>query len=198
MRDWSPRSLRQQVDIDNKANLLYLKIDTRRCFDNRDWVIVPKPTHSEPASVYAVHILTNDRPAAEFHRLFHNRQILYLQDSSKPYLSARFAWAILQGVKPFLLAGVPRNIIRVKVDDKEGTCTWETELVSAEVLEDQYGGGGSKGATPRKKRSRITSAADSEAEEEEEEEDESSTITPLDPVELRIRLESVKKRTGEE
>ena len=182
-------------DIDNKANLLDLRIDTLRCLDNRDWVIVPKPRHSSPASAYAVHVLGSDGPAAEFHATWHNSEVLNLQDKSRAYLFARFAWAVIQGVKPFVLAGLTRNVVRVAVD-KEGTPTWITGLESGKGLDEQYGGGGSKGATPRKKRSRSTSAADSETEAEEE--DKSPTHTPFDPVELDIRLERIKRRKGEE
>jgi len=188
-------------DIDNQANLLDLRVDTHRCFDNKDWVIVPKPRHSDQAFAsaykYAVHILGADDPAAEFHASWHNSEVLNLQVNTTAYLFARFAWAVIQRVKQFVLGGVARNVVRVAVDE-EGTPTWKTGLQSDKWLNEQYGAGGSKGATPRKKGSHDTSAADSEAEAEEEGEDESLTHTPFDPVELDIRLETIKRRQREE
>ncbi|OIW25614.1 hypothetical protein CONLIGDRAFT_647355 [Coniochaeta ligniaria NRRL 30616] len=186
--------------IDNNANLLYLRIDTHRSFDNKDWVIVPKPTYSDPEFTYAVHVLDCDKPAAQFYTNWHNCEVLNLQDNSKAYLFARFAWAVIQGVKPFLMAGIPRNIVRVEAD-KKGTSTWEVKLVSGKELDELYGEGGSEGATPRKNLKRTRSQADSETEWEEEDErsvDGILTHTPFDPVELSIRLEMIKRRKGED
>ncbi|KAB5585667.1 hypothetical protein GE09DRAFT_1071503 [Coniochaeta sp. 2T2.1] len=195
-RTWYLRNAMQKYshnglqDIDNKRNLLNLRIDLRRTLDNKDWVVAPKPTGSNPPFAYAVHVLGSDAPAAEFHTTWHNSEVLNLQDNSKAYLFARFAWAVIQGVKPFILAGVSRNVARVVVDN-QGTPTWKTGPESAKVLDEQYGGGGSKGATPRNKRSRITSAADSEAEEDDE-------CTPFDPLELDTCLERIKRQREEE
>lgn len=118
----------------------------------------------------SVHILSSDDPATEFHAPWHNSEVLDLQNESRAYLFARFTWAVIQSLKPFVLARVTRNVVRVAVDRK-GYLMWKARLELGKGIDEQYGN---------------TSAADSEAE--------SSTQTLRDSIEPNIHLKRLKLR----
>jgi HNH endonuclease len=148
-------------DIDNSTNIIPLKTDLRRCFDNRWFAIVPKvmkPTipHSPQ---YVTHILQGE--AAELWPTCQNIIVQYLRPMARPYLFARFAWAVLLQVKPFITDDLPRHVIRIQISE-EDKIEYKKELLSGPQLKACYGGGGSKGATPKIKRSRTDSRADDE------------------------------------
>jgi hypothetical protein len=87
----------------------------------------------------------------------------------KPYLLARFAWAVLLRDKPFITAGLERVVVEA-VTKEDGGPSWEVNTRTGTYLFSKYAGEGSKGATPRKRKLGVSSAADDEAEEGEEEE----------------------------
>ncbi|EEH11301.1 conserved hypothetical protein [Histoplasma capsulatum G186AR] len=152
-------------DIDNPANLLPLRPDIHKCFDKRWFVIVPKiaggggahETDTSTRSAYYVsHILSDN--AAEYWPTYHNTIVQYLGNDSRPYLFARFAWAILLFVKPFVTTGDPRNVIHLEVSTSvEKTQTvWKAEYLSGAQLKANYSGGGSKSATSKKRKSEFS------------------------------------------
>jgi hypothetical protein len=168
---------------------------------------VPKPSEPPSSATYAVHVLLPGFEAAEFNGLWHNCPVLNLHEESKAYLFARFAWTVIQRVKPFIVQGLDRNVVRVIIDQDQSV-QWKVEMRTSGQLLNAYGGGGSKGATPLNKRSQAQSAADSEAEEEEMETDwqtymalrhiprtrkqERSSDTLVDPEELDKALEKLR------
>jgi HNH endonuclease len=91
-------------NIDEPANILPLKVDLHRCFDKRWFAIIPKSIGiSAPYSPqYVTHILLQG--AAELWPTYHNTLVQYLHENAHCYLFARFAWAILLQVKPFISA----------------------------------------------------------------------------------------------
>lgn len=146
-------------DIDNKANLLPMKSDIHDCFDRRWFVIVPKKTTATSSdSKYVVHIISPD--AGELWSMYQNA-IVQPGPRSKAYLFARFAWTILLRVKPFLFAGPKRFILRVTDVDDNKALQYVCQEVSRQSLLNDYGGGGSRNATPLE-RSRIASLAGDE------------------------------------
>jgi HNH endonuclease len=146
-------------NIDDPANILPLKVDLHRCFDKRWFAIIPKNKEiSAPYTTqYVTHILLNE--AAEIWPTYHNNPVQNLSEKAHYYLFARFAWAILLQVKPFIIAGFPRNVIRIQMD-LEGRINREEKLLSGSQLKAYYGGGGSKRATPLNKRSGTGSMED--------------------------------------
>jgi hypothetical protein len=152
-------------DIDNPLNLLPLRPDIHKCFDKRFFVFVPKAAGRGSASTlemetssrspqYVSHILSAS--AAEYWPTYHNTIIQYLEDGARPYLFARFAWAILLFVKPFITSGFSRHVVSLHVStNSEGLdeIVRKPELLSGAILLSRYGGGGSKSATPKKRKS---------------------------------------------
>ena len=146
-------------DIDNPANIVMLKADFHICFDNRWFAITPKTmeTTTPHSPQYVTHILRAN--AAELWPTYHNTIVQSLNERARPYLFARFAWAVLLQVKPFITAGFSRHGIRIQISD-EDKIEYKEELLSGPQLKAYYGGGGSQRATPVKKRSKTGSMAD--------------------------------------
>jgi len=139
-------------DIDNQANILPLRKDIYHCFDNRWFVIVPKIAKVETGSAtpsirYVTHIISRD--AAELWPTYHNTLVESLRNSSRAYLFARFAWAILFRVKLFVINGYPRHVIRI-YKDEESAIEYKAEHCTGKMLSSEYGGGGSQAATRRR------------------------------------------------
>ena len=109
------------------------------------FAIVPKN------SKLATHILS--KMAAHYWPTYHNRPVRHLHNQPAPFLFARFAWAILQNVKTFVLRGLNRSVIQLQLDN-EGRRSYPVEILNGNKLISKYGGGGSQNATPLVKRGR--------------------------------------------
>ncbi|QSS63998.1 hypothetical protein I7I51_01059 [Histoplasma capsulatum] len=97
-------------DINEATNVLPLRSDIHKCFDNRWFVIVPKTAGTEvstPAALHSpqfvTHILSTE--IAQYWPTYHNTLVQHLQVDCSPYLFARFAWAVLLHVKFFINSG---------------------------------------------------------------------------------------------
>jgi hypothetical protein len=153
-------------DIDNPANIVQLRPDIHKCFDKRWFAIVPKIAGDLEASgtcpQYTAHLLSGN--AAELWPQCHNVIVQYLHPRSKPYLFARFAWAVLLWAKHFIVAGFGRNVYRIQVSTDAASSgnlaiQRKEEFLSGKELQKWYGGGGSKTATPRKRKAGDISGA---------------------------------------
>ncbi|KAA8911243.1 hypothetical protein FN846DRAFT_774267, partial [Sphaerosporella brunnea] len=70
-------------------NLVSMRRDLHRSFDDREFVFLPK---GEPGEDFRIHLL---RPTHDFGPLFHKRAVSGLTDDvARAFLYARFAWAI--------------------------------------------------------------------------------------------------------
>lgn len=136
------------ADINDPVNIIPLRKDLHKCFNDRWFVIIPKPA---PSGVhYVTHILSSE--AAEIWPSYHNIEMHYLSNTNiKQFLFARFAWAIIQGVKPFITAGIQRKIIQVDVA-QTGENTYKEGNMEGSKLQDSYARGGSRSATPLKRK----------------------------------------------
>lgn len=140
-------------DIDCSDNIIPLRKDLHKCFDDRWFVIIPKPAPS--GLHYVTHILSSY--AAEIWPSYHNIEIrCFSKENTKQFLFARFAWAVIQRVKPFLTAGINRKVIQVNITDT-GDINYKEEDMEGSQLRDLYAGGGSKSATPLKRKLQRTS-----------------------------------------
>jgi hypothetical protein len=157
-------------DINNSNNIVPLKTDLHRCFDNRWFTIVPKvmETTTPYSPQYVTHIL--QKKAAELWPTYHNTIVQYLDPEACPYLFARFAWAIFLQIKPFIIAGFSRHAIRIQLSG-EDKIEYKEKLFSGLQLKTLYGGGGLKRATPVNKRSGIGSVIDDDRESSSEDGD---------------------------
>ena len=123
-------------NIDDPANILFLRADLRRCFDKGWFAIIPKTT--ETVTQYTTHILL--KAGAELWPAYHNTIVEYLHEQARPFLFARFAWAIFMQVKPFIVEGIPRHVIRIQTSG-EGIVQRKEELLSGAQLKTYYGDG---------------------------------------------------------
>ncbi|KAK7407884.1 hypothetical protein QQX98_009943 [Neonectria punicea] len=141
-------------DTENPGNIIPLKSDVHACLDLRECAFVPKPDEAGEEAP-ALHVLNSSFP--DFAELFHNSTLMGNYVCGE-YLLARFAWAVIQQVKPFVTEGFQRRIARfgrVSTDDDpmppgkqltEATVDW----LKGDLLREQYGGGGSKRASQTK------------------------------------------------
>ncbi|KAL2144174.1 hypothetical protein VTI28DRAFT_9465 [Corynascus sepedonium] len=154
-------------DIDNRANILPLRKDIHYLFDARWFVIIPRigttDSSLQPSPQYVTHIISQN--AAELWPTYHTTLVGSLHAKSRAYLFARFAWAILFRVKLFVIAGLRRHVIRISRDEA-GRIEYKAKYCTGAELQDAYGGGRSKVATPlnpRKRKSGQGSTANDKA-----------------------------------
>ncbi|KAK1997902.1 hypothetical protein LX36DRAFT_657080 [Colletotrichum falcatum] len=144
-------------DVNDSWNLLRLRADIHRCFDTRLFSIVPKPefasvisdtSSTTAAPKYVLHVFGANE--GEFSGLYHNTRFQYLDNTSREFLFSRLAWTILILIKPFVLAGSQRSVIRCR-NSKGIGFEWRAEELSGTDLLSFYGGGGSRSASPKKR-----------------------------------------------
>ncbi|KAI1201854.1 hypothetical protein F5X97DRAFT_267954 [Nemania serpens] len=118
------------ITINDQANMLSLMANIQVAFDNRLFVIIPKPSASslssdfpsspsiaEPPTLlppkptaesrpyaFAAHILSTTPEACDFANLYHNVSIhtKYINAVSPEFLFTRFAWALFSYLRKFL------------------------------------------------------------------------------------------------
>ncbi len=171
-------------DINNEANILRLRKDIHHCFDNRWFVIVPKIVKVEnestdPSIQYVTHVISPS--TAGFWPRYHNTLIEPIDSLSRPYLFARFAWAILLKVKLFVIKACPRYVIRVH-KGIEGEIKYEAEHCTGKMLNALYGGGGSQAANSKSKSDQMSTKNDEEISLDSSSEDSNIGIDMTDDV----------------
>ncbi|GKT67224.1 hypothetical protein ColTof4_13611 [Colletotrichum tofieldiae] len=128
-------------DVHDSQNIICLRADIHRCFDTAASTPASAVTPSsfDPPS-YVVHVV--GLKSGEFPTLYHNTLLQNLEDTSREYMLARFAWTVLLLVKPFVLTGSSRS---------GGGLDWDVEEVPGPKLLGLYGGGGTRSASPKKR-----------------------------------------------
>lgn len=153
---YGKNAMSSYADMDDSENIIPLRKDLHKCFDDRWFAIIPKPAPS--GTHYVTHILSLS--AAEIWPSYHNIELRCLSTThTKQFLFARFAWAIIQGVKPFLTAGIQRRIVQVDVTET-GEINQKESNMEGSKLQESYAGGGSKSATPLKRKAARASEKD--------------------------------------
>jgi hypothetical protein len=158
------------LDTEDSANLIRLRGDIHTCFDRRFFTLVPKPrfaTSPETGYQYVIHVLAER--ATEFAAEFHNRAVRYLESTQPEYLFARFAWAVLLGVKPLVLQGSLKRVARFKVWEGSDTAERRVEELPGPVLTSSYGAGRTKSASPKKRKPEATDSFEEASSSEVEE-----------------------------
>jgi len=101
-------------DIDDESNLVRMRADIHKCFDDRMFVFAPK-TDKDGKQHYVVHAVHEGD--TEVRDMYQNTAAQAIGRVSREYLLARFAWCILLRLKPFLFGGVPRRVVRFRIFD---------------------------------------------------------------------------------
>ncbi|KAI0878777.1 hypothetical protein GGS24DRAFT_441962 [Hypoxylon argillaceum] len=151
-------------DTNQNSNKITLRHDLHYAFDSHLFAIVPKQNH------YVVHQLSaTESSTREFASIYHNRRIT--QQSVAPvFLFARFARAVFMLVKPFIAQSpISRYVARLHVGDKEGGGDYniKSEWLSPQQLANQYGGRGTKSASPTKRKRNDKESTDDQEEYED-------------------------------
>lgn len=156
--DWFKYNSMGQYGLDRKdtedsANLAVLRADIQTWLDARGWTIVPK------ADQYVAHVL-DPTEAPEFFCWYHNVELRLSGGRLAPeYLFARFAWAVIQLVKPLVMSLSPRAVVHVQTDPDKAV-RWVVETMQPAQLENLYGGGGgSRSASPNKRKRKQGSSS---------------------------------------
>lgn len=88
--------------------------DLHLLFDQRRFVVVPKPLSSSPTTSYAlaIHVLGYDEECCELSDLYQNvtLQPEYARIIGREFLFARFAWALFSFVRNFLDVPIRRHL----------------------------------------------------------------------------------------
>ncbi|SPO07719.1 uncharacterized protein DNG_10414 [Cephalotrichum gorgonifer] len=174
--DMARYSIHRVGALDGPQNVVSLRADIHMCFDARHFAVVPKPPDAEGTGdgAYVVHDFSGD---AEFTTLYHNIPLLYLEATSPQYIFARFAWTVLIGIKPFLEAGLSRQVVQLNIQGLG--LEWKSVLLDGQRLAGIYGPGGSRSASTKKRRRRAQ-PADEEIDDDLEELSGEGYYTPTD------------------
>ena len=151
VRNGMSRYVTEVVSTENSRNLAKMRTDLHSCFDRRRFAIVPKPrslSTAGPSHAFAVHMV--DDGQAELTHLFHNVEVRLGARACRQYWFARFAWTVLLLVKPFIMAGLKRNVVRFRTVNDE--VDYKIECLGAAELNATYSAGGSMRSISLKKR----------------------------------------------
>ncbi|KAI0423398.1 hypothetical protein F5Y09DRAFT_327483 [Xylaria sp. FL1042] len=146
-------------DVNQHANKITLRHDIHYAFDSHLFAIVPKHDH------YVVHQLhATTASTMEFASTYHNHMVQQPRDVAPEFLLARFARAVLMLAKPFIAQSpVRRHVARFGIvdsggaedEDRDGGADaygTRLEWLSPAQLYKEYGGGGTKSASPSKRK----------------------------------------------
>lgn len=163
MQQYSPTQLFSSDPIDGPANLLTLRADLHRVFDERHFCFVPKvggtsaTTERTPPQL-VLHVF-NSTPSGQLPNLWHNRAVHPIPPTvAVECLFARFAWTVLSPrVFDLFLPStpVPRRLLLWSSEKGE----WETAEASPEMCRKIWKNARSR--SPRKRSApRSTDAAE--------------------------------------
>lgn len=138
-------------DTEDSANSMHLRADVHAWLDARGWTMVPKATPQ--GHRYVANVL-DPAQAPEFFSWYHNVE-LRLARQAPEYLFARFAWTVIQLVKPFVISLSPRAVVHVQTDPEKAV-KWIVETLPSSQLDKLYGGGRSRSVSPLKRRKSST------------------------------------------
>jgi len=140
-------------DTEDSANLVPLRVDVHTWLDNRGWIITPKPTPDQ-GNQYVAHAL-DTKLAPEFYNSYHNIQLRLPGRTAREYIFAHFAWTLIQLVKPFVTSSISRAVVYVQKEQGQAP-QWLVEDLQGDQLNDLYGGGGLRSASPKKRKRSST------------------------------------------
>ncbi|KAI0190183.1 hypothetical protein EV127DRAFT_365495 [Xylaria flabelliformis] len=110
----------EKYAIDDNRNIVRLNSNLHRLFDQRLFVVAPKPPYA-----FAIHVLNNDGAAREFAHSYHNVPIhtQYREGICREFLFARFAYNVFPLLRDFFNPELPREVIVYK-ENMHSTESW--------------------------------------------------------------------------
>lgn len=160
-RDWFANNGMAQYDphspsdVDSANNTVPLDCSLHAAMDKRMWAFAPRhgnftiQTIALPKGVLWEHL-------CEFVHEYHGRNMV--NRGRVEFLFARFAWTVLILVKNFLLLPRPKTLLARHCIWDDGELRQEEQEMAYKEINELFGGGGSKAASPRPpKRSRTAS-----------------------------------------
>ncbi|KAM3557210.1 hypothetical protein MY1884_004658 [Beauveria asiatica] len=148
-------------------NVVQLRVDLHRIFDDRAFALVPK-ADAEGRQHTVVHFFSTTNNAGDAAFWHHNQKVHSLESVAPQFLFARFALAVFARIKDFILRGERRQIaVVLRGIDSYGSPAWVTRQVEMDRAQrlSRYGAGGSRGSSPSK-RSRPQSESQQEDDQE--------------------------------
>ncbi|KAM3434282.1 hypothetical protein NHJ13734_006073 [Beauveria thailandica] len=134
-------------------NVVQLRVDLHRIFDDRAFALVPK-ADAEGRQYTVVHFFSTTNNAGDAAFWHHNQKVHSLESVAPQFLFARFALTVFARIKEFILGGERRQIaVVLRGTDSSGSPAWvtrEVEMDRAQRLS-RYGAGGSRGSSPSKR-----------------------------------------------
>ena len=99
-------SLGEQSLLDDHANLILMRSDIHKAFDDGKFILYPKD-----ATGFSLHVM---EPSPDLGILYHNARTHPIVNCRPEFLYARFAWALFRFLSGFLVMPVDRVVIVVK------------------------------------------------------------------------------------
>ena len=144
-------SLGEKSLLDDHANLILMRSDLHKAFDDGKFILYPKDTTG-----FCLHIM---EPSLDLGILYHNARTHPIVNCRPEFLYARFAWSLFRFLSGFLAMPVDRAVITV-VSGSEQTRVAEIKK-SLEIRE--RGTSSSRSRSPRKRKARGEEHDDEEA-----------------------------------
>ncbi|KAK9478183.1 hypothetical protein V1514DRAFT_331835 [Lipomyces japonicus] len=95
--------------IDDHANLVVLRADIHKAFDDRNFILYPKDNAS-----YYVHMI---KPSPNLGVWYHNAKSHPIELCRPQFLFARFSWTLFPLISEFLIYHVDKTVIEVTSND---------------------------------------------------------------------------------
>jgi len=146
MSRWnSDTSLVGQSLLDDHANLLLMRSDIHKAFDEGIFVLYPKD-----ATGFSLHIM---EPSPDLAILYHNARTYPIVYCRPEFLYARFARSLFRFISGFLAMPVDRAVITIKSDSEQ---TRVLEMRKSIDIRDRVAS--SRSRSPRKRKQRTLDA----------------------------------------
>jgi hypothetical protein len=104
-------SLGEQSLLDDHANLILMRSDIHKAFDDGKFILYPKD-----ATGFSLHIM---EPSLDLGVLYHNDRTHPIVNCRPEFLYARFAWALFRFLSGFLAMPADRAVITVKSSSEQ-------------------------------------------------------------------------------
>ncbi|KAI0873247.1 hypothetical protein GGS24DRAFT_464181 [Hypoxylon argillaceum] len=158
------------MSINGEDNIIALRSDIYFVFDSRTFVFAPKN------NIFVVNVFRNNKTnihnlaagvaAEDFAEDFHNLPVIGLAHVPPEFLFARFAWACMILIKPFLVDTAMTRRVVVRSGDGR-----DIQDLGGRELDNRYGGGGTRSSSPMKRPTNsATPLLSSSAQDEQDDE----------------------------
>ncbi|MCJ1251010.1 hypothetical protein MMC30_008241 [Trapelia coarctata] len=171
-------SLAGSSSIDDVVNVILLRSDLHKGFDNKKFVFLPKELLYEDGTYTSALVTHLMLPSPELAILYHNVPLHPVNGLSGACLLARFAWTLFPLIRNFLLRNMPRTLTG-RVLSPDGATTFSASQIKD--LLDKQSPTKSRSQSP-KKRSR-----DEDGRADERGENGTEDATPVPPVNHKRR-----------